>query len=210
MNNKIVIIENDPEIAESYYKPFMEFGSQGDSTLIFTNPDQVRLLVFTGGEDVDPQLYGQTRHKRTYCNRNRDLEEEKYFNQAVRKNIKMVGICRGAQFLCVMNGGTLVQHISGHQRGHTIQTADGIVNVTSSHHQMMIPPETAEILAWAEPKLSNDYQGDKGNLFPDFEYEGVYFPEIKALGVQWHPEWMSPGQEGLEYTMDLVDKLLTK
>lgn len=210
MNDKVIVVVGDPYLHSSYYRPFEEFGPHGDPELLFTKPEQVLLAVFTGGEDVDPVMYGESRNCKTGCNIRRDREEERYFNRAAKENVPMAGICRGAQFLCVMNGGKLAQHISGHTRDHTMRTLHGVVKVTSTHHQMALPPKSAKVLAWADPKLSHCYEGADGQeLLPDCEYEGVYYPETRSLGMQWHPEWMRADSDGYQFTEMLIQKLLT-
>lgn len=52
------------------------------------------IVVFTGGEDVDPSLYGATKHPKTYSNLERDLYEKSVFDK-INPNQLVVGICRG-------------------------------------------------------------------------------------------------------------------
>ena len=80
--------------------------------------DKADIIQFTGGEDVDPSIYGHPKHPRTYSNLKRDIREQEVWKKARKEQIK-VGICRGAQFLCVMNGGKLWQDVSNHAIGGT-------------------------------------------------------------------------------------------
>ena len=52
------------------------------------------IVLFTGGEDVDPSLYGAKKHPTTYSNPARD-EEEKHFFSLISNKQLAVGICRG-------------------------------------------------------------------------------------------------------------------
>ena len=52
------------------------------------------IILFTGGEDVDPEMYGKEKHDTTYSNINRDYEEAEIFEK-VRPNQVCLGICRG-------------------------------------------------------------------------------------------------------------------
>ena len=70
------------------------------------------LVHFTGGEDVTPVLYGQHPHPRTYNSEARDQAEMKVYLQALGLDIPMVGECRGGQFLNVMCGGEMYQHVN--------------------------------------------------------------------------------------------------
>ena len=56
--------------------------------------DQADFVVFTGGADVHPALYGETKHSTTYCDVVRDNTDIKAWNHCLHEQIK-VGICRG-------------------------------------------------------------------------------------------------------------------
>jgi len=72
-------------------------------------------VVFTGGGDINPVMYGWDegeRHARVYgVSDTRDVMEFAAFAQARKRNIPMLGICRGAQLINVGSGGTLHQDI---------------------------------------------------------------------------------------------------
>lgn len=57
------------------------------------NPKRADVLLFAGGEDVDPKLYGQKEGKFTYCNYQRDNYEVAIFKENPDKF--KLGICRG-------------------------------------------------------------------------------------------------------------------
>lgn len=121
----------------------------------------VDLLIFTGGEDVNPYLYGETPHAKTHFNPERDAQEAQVWRMAKERGIPCLGICRGSQFLNVMNKGRLVQHVTNHTTDHDMRTSCGhTIHVTSTHHQMMDPGEGAELLGWADG-LSTSYEGLK-------------------------------------------------
>ena len=43
--------------------------------------EDAEVVLFTGGEDVSPSLYGCKKHPTTYCNPGRDRAEKEIFNQ---------------------------------------------------------------------------------------------------------------------------------
>lgn len=53
------------------------------------------VVIFTGGEDINPSLYNQPVGKRTYYNENRDYYEVADFKRAVKLGKVCIGICRG-------------------------------------------------------------------------------------------------------------------
>ena len=59
------------------------------------NLEKADVVLFTGGEDVDPSLYGCKKHSSTYSNINRDLEEKAIFEKIDPSKQVCVGICRG-------------------------------------------------------------------------------------------------------------------
>lgn len=62
------------------------------------NLEEADIVMFTGGEDVDPSLYGCERHPTTYSNLKRDLEEKEIFEK-VKPHQLCVGICRGLRIV---------------------------------------------------------------------------------------------------------------
>ena len=94
----------------SYYWPHQEFGElEIDASVIEAKPNKIKLVVFIGGSDVSPALYGHEKNTKTYCNVFDDNRDLHFFNIAQKNNIPCVGICRGGQFLTVQAGGFLFQ-----------------------------------------------------------------------------------------------------
>lgn len=169
-------------------------------------------VVFAGGTDVNPKFYGQIPLATTdKPDKDRDNYEALWFNWCRIRKIPMIGICRGAQFGCIMSGGSLFQHVTGHAlaRGHDVETSCGkVFNVTSTHHQMMCPDNTEhELLAWSQERLSRTYEYDAfgGKLeTPAREAEVVFFPVTNFLSVQYHPEFMHHKEDGVAYFIDTI------
>lgn len=177
-------------------------------------PLKADMIQFTGGEDVSPCLYGEDRHPRTGDNLQRDLYEAGYFAFAQRMDIPMSGICRGGQFLNVMSGGSMYQHVDKHATGHrhTLQDRETgkVISVSSTHHQMMDRGPSGESIAVA--KLGGFKQCvhggavfDVGHGEPDTEV--VYYPNTKALCFQPHPEFFGLDDECFQYYFELIERL---
>ncbi|MDG6106630.1 gamma-glutamyl-gamma-aminobutyrate hydrolase family protein [Dactylosporangium aurantiacum] len=77
-------------------------------------------LLLLPGPDVDPALYAADRHPSSRgINPDRDLAELALLEAALNAGTPVLGICRGAQLLNVLRGGTLHQHLPelvGHDR----------------------------------------------------------------------------------------------
>jgi gamma-glutamyl-gamma-aminobutyrate hydrolase PuuD len=174
-----------------------------------------KVLVLWGGEDISPSIYGQKKEKETHASERlglRDILEIELAKEAKRMHIPILGICRGAQLMCAMAGGSLIQHVIGHAGpDHAISTKSGVECVTNSvHHQMMNPDRTNhELIAWAKEKISPVYINYPNAYLKDWlEPEIVYFPEWNALCIQGHPEYSSASDPFVDYCEQLILKYL--
>jgi gamma-glutamyl-gamma-aminobutyrate hydrolase PuuD len=153
-------------------------------------------IVFSGGADVDPSLYGAEAHPETDVPQaRRDAGELALLRAALERDVPMLAVCRGVQLLNVVRGGDLVQHlpeeigndehkqVPGVFAEHPVEVKEGTrlaamigarSEVTSHHHQALgrIGDGLVET-AWAR----------------DGTLEAVEDPSRRfAIGVQWHPE----------------------
>lgn len=160
------------------------------------------LIIFTGGEDVNPDYYNERKGKHTFCNKKRDEEEEKIFYNF--STTPKLGICRGAQLLTVLNGGQLIQHVENHTNcNHSISFFNEFkgleIELPSTHHQMMYPynlrKENYELIAYSTYFRSGVYldgENKQKKLKNDFlEPEIVFYPSYNSLAIQAHPELIS-------------------
>jgi len=153
--------------------------------------DALDAVVFTGGSDVDPELYGEEPHAETAgIVRMRDEAELALLRAALERDMPVLGICRGIQVLNVGLGGDLDQHLEGHRHdppGEFIA------------HDVAIEPNTrlAEMLGERTTVMSHHHQGLR-TLAPglvetaradDGLLEAVEAPDRRfTVGVLWHPE----------------------
>lgn len=166
------------------------------------SPEVADIVVFGGGSDVFPGLYGEKAHKTSHWDLARDQECAELYQLCLSKGIPMLGICRGAQFLHVMNGGKLWQNLDKHNSGHTAwDTRDKTLlgNISSVHHQACRFNEGMEVLLEAhisllreagEPLDSPDFDPDS---LEDRGYgrdiEAYFYKETGCFGIQGHPEY---------------------
>lgn len=169
-------------------------------------------VVFAGGTDLDPALYGQSPNSKSYgfFDDDRDSYEVLVYKIARQLHIPMIGICRGAQLLNIMNGGSMVQHVTNHTNEHKMITKDNReYTVNSLHHQMMIPRGHYHLLGYSPP-ISHGYLGEGDNylspykLIDNKEPEIVWYPKTKNLCIQWHPEYMDDTMLARTYFKELV------
>ena len=153
-------------------------------------------LLFSGGSDLDPDLYGADAHPETNGIRHeRDRAELALLEAALARDMPVLAVCRGSQVLNVVRGGDLVQHLPEvvgdekhkHTPGvfadHDVDLKEGTrlqrllgdrAPVKSHHHQGYgAIGESLVESAWAE----------------DGTVEALEDPSRRfALGVLWHPE----------------------
>ena len=160
-------------------------------------------LLLAGGGDIDPAIFGQTRHRYTSSvSAERDRTELTLAHWAMAQDKPVLAICRGIQIMNVATGGTLIQDIPTQVQSplvhhytddtprdfiaHTIRVNDGTrlasilgateVTVNSWHHQSCdAQGKDLVYTAWS----------------PDGIVEGAEVPGHRfAIAVQWHPEEM--------------------
>jgi putative glutamine amidotransferase len=149
-------------------------------------------LLLPGGWDVDPALYGEEADAKVGdIDPELDETEIRLFKDARGREIPVLGICRGQQVINVAMGGSLIQHLEGHEvraygrkhLAHTAavdpeselgQAAEGKdIQVNSLHHQAVRS---------VAPGLRQTATGDDGTI------EGLETDDGLVVAVQCHPE----------------------
>lgn len=168
--------------------------------------ETITAVHFSGGHDVSPALYGED-NRYSHCSVDRDALEDLVYKAAKARGLPCIGICRGSQFLTVMNGGKLYQDVKGHTGAHAMQThADGVFPVTSTHHQMMRPSGNYHLLGWANHGFDKKTgTGEIVNNQGEVDPEVVYYPDTSDLAVQYHPEYMDKSTQGYQYFHQLLE-----
>ncbi|MGG0644207.1 gamma-glutamyl-gamma-aminobutyrate hydrolase family protein [Sporosarcina gallistercoris] len=165
--------------------------------------DRIDGLLLTGGEDVNPLLFGEEpKRELGKIAPERDTMEMALAKCAVGKDMPVLGICRGHQILNVALGGTIHQHIYSDLEGpllqhkqqadrnyptHTVRVTEGSrlaefasakeILVNSLHHQAVNDvPEPLRVMATATDGIIEALESTKHRF---------------VMSVQWHPEALS-------------------
>lgn len=176
--------------------------------------DEADAIVFIGGTDISSSLYGQ---KAVGEAQRPDVDRDELEVNVYRTFVgikPMIGICRGAQLLNVLNGGTLWQHVNNHGMIHwavDLTKPKEKLRVSSMHHQMMRPAVGAETFLVAnEATMFKDYErtlyDTEKTTTPYMDAEGVFYPKTKSLCFQSHPE-VGP-KEHTKYFFDQIHERL--
>jgi putative glutamine amidotransferase len=153
-------------------------------------------LLFSGGNDLDPDSYGAEAHPETNATRpERDRGELALLEGALARDMPMLAVCRGFQVLNVSRGGDLVQHLPDVVGGEQHREVKGVF----SDHGVKIDDGSrlGSVLGDRAPVKSHHHQGvgrvGEGLVevawADDGTVEGLEDPERRfAVGVLWHPE----------------------
>jgi len=169
--------------------------------------DSVSGLVLTGGEDVDPARYGESRHEKVRSvNAARDATEAALVEAAKSRGMPVLAICRGIQILNVALGGTLVQDISTQCETDIAHDEDGPRD--SRSHEIIVEPgsliasaigtERCNVNSFHHQSVKDVAHGMRVSArSPDGIIEGIESTDEDwwVLAVQWHPEEMTNSPE---------------
>jgi putative glutamine amidotransferase len=153
-------------------------------------------LIIGGGNDIAPEHYGGDLDAKVKADPARDRLEIQWIEKALEKDLPLLGICRGAQLINVVLGGTLHQDIRPlrkrtHNRPGLLPTKrvalrPGSVaakvcgrtrlRVNSLHHQAIKAPGVElKVVGRDLDHITQAVECTAGR---------------KIIGVQWHPEYL--------------------
>jgi len=171
--------------------------------------DHVDALLLTGGQDLDPSVYGAEAHPLTRPARF-DLASAR---AALARRIPVLGICMGTQLLNVAAGGTLLQDIESegrnslqHRQSDNDREVHEVRISADSHLARIIGPEPLDVNSTHHQAIDAVAPGfEVCATAPDGVIEAIERSGASlVLGVQWHPERMLQHARHLELFRALV------
>lgn len=174
-----------------------------DSRQILKIIELIDGLYLTGGDDIDPTLFGEEPHPRLgKITRTRDDFEIKMIQNTLKLNKPILAVCRGSQILNVALGGTMYQDIYEQIDSKLLQHSQKAVKHHPSHF-INIERDSLlyKIVGSTSIKVnSRHHQANrklgKGLIVSGKANDGI-IEAIEStlhrfvLGVQWHPENMA-------------------
>jgi len=192
--------------------PFMT-----DLSLIPEIVDHLDGVIFSGGDDLDPALYGETRHpKAEPVDPHRQKFELALMAEVEKRRTPALGICLGSQLMNVYRGGSLTQFLPDRQIADPIEHRK--LTKVDPRHPVQLEPGTGvanllgktDVLANSSHKQAVQRIGHGLRVIatsPDGVIEGVEDPTFPLfLGVQWHPERLHAEPDHLALFKLLVEK----
>lgn len=157
-------------------------------------------FLLTGGHDVEPEVYGE--EKTTLCGvtcPERDSLEKRVFQQAMKENKPVLGVCRGIQLINALMGGTLYQDLPEQMPGamkehHMTPPYDRFCHEVAVHEGMLreiVGTDRLGVNSYHHQGIKELAPGLRAEATaPDGLIEAVSCPDKKfVLAVQWHPEF---------------------
>lgn len=159
-------------------------------------PLEYDAVVVTGGHDIDPVIYAAEPEVQPKYDPERDALETAVIDDALQRQLPLLGICRGAQLLNARRGGNLFQELKSHRK-------------MTSNRWTILPLKILQVQAdsrlrqWLSAdrcrinSLHNQAIDRVGNglIVSGRDLDGI----VQAvedpqkpflLGVQWHPEFL--------------------
>lgn len=192
-----ILISGSSDSRKNYENAVLQAGGEPCSFYLPPVDDSYDALLLCGGDDVDPDHFGQENTDSHGIDPDRDRVELALAQMYLKAGKPILGICRGHQLMNIVLGGDLIQDIGDplhlfHTRGdlpddriHPVHACEGsflyeyygpAFPVNSSHHQVVGRIGTGlKAVAWSE-----------GGLVEALQHE-----TLPIRCVQWHPERMS-------------------
>ncbi|AYF95665.1 gamma-glutamyl-gamma-aminobutyrate hydrolase family protein [Streptococcus gwangjuense] len=166
----------------------------GDQEMAYHYISMIDKLILTGGQNVDPKFYGETKTiDSDDYHLQRDIFELALIKEAIKQKKPIFSVCRGTQLFNVAMGGTLYQDIEDHWQ-------DCSAEYTTQ--RLMTEPDTVLREIYGEISHINSFHHQSiKDLAPNLKIaahdpqDGIIeavmsTDDVAFLGVQWHPEFL--------------------
>ncbi len=142
-------------------------------------------FILSGGADINEAFFDCT-DDRLQLNYTRDYCENQVLEFAIAKNIPLLGVCRGLQFINLYFGGSLVGELAEE-------------HVATVHHINIVEEKFQDIIGNMHMSVNSYHNhGIKKSglakelrsfaISDDEVIEGLFHVRYNIIAIQWHPE----------------------
>lgn len=178
------------QLEKEYITFFEKLGIKLRPFSNFQTPDisDAELLILTGGGSI---------HKEQP---DRDKTEKFLFEQAKDKNIPVIGICRGMQYINILLGGNITENAllktpRPNRIDHEIKINRDIIKVNNYHNDVIFVSDLSK-------KLNTFAVDEENGTAEAFYTKGI-------LGIQWHPERNFEEIKSKEFSSNLIKSFIS-
>ncbi|NDV58653.1 gamma-glutamyl-gamma-aminobutyrate hydrolase family protein [Bacteroides sp. 519] len=167
---------------------------------------QLDALILTGGEDIHPSYYNEEPIPELgNVNNVRDVYDIALIKLAAKRNLPLLGICRGEQLINVAFGGSLYQDIPAQHADTTVNHNQAEPSKIPTHYVTILPGSVIASITGEEELVTNTHHHQAvKQIAPGFRVSAWACDSIPEAietvdgrpiwGVQFHPE--GPAMEG--------------
>jgi len=197
-------LEDKSNLIESAYSKTVEFyggapvliptvAEASSSDFLLNIISAINGLLIPGSRDMDPKFYGESPHPAINpMSPERTETEFSTLRLALEKDVPVLGICGGMQFINVFHGGSIHQDIKA-------LLPDALCHEGGEVHDVTVLPDTVfggfteekefKIKSYHHQAINRVGDGLRVNaLAPDGIVEGFESADGRVMGFQWHPE----------------------
>jgi putative glutamine amidotransferase len=171
-------------------------------------------LLLSGGPDLAPEAYGAKPHAELGdTEAGLDAFEYAVVGEALEAGLPILGVCRGAQALNVVRGGTLHQHLPDlgdavvhRQRDDAQRTTHEVKVVRGTRLARVLGTTRLEVNSFHHQAVDRLGAGLRVSArAPDGTIEAIEDPALPfMLAVQWHAETLVPDSPSRALFEELV------
>lgn len=206
---KVLVIGSSPKIGSTYYNIASNYNYEitiltGIQTNTDVSRDVIRSVdgvIFAGGEDFDPSIYGSNAYElvENYSTE-QDMSDLELLSLAIEENKPVLGICRGMQLINIYYGGSLYEDLSSQFAGNISHRGEENTfiyhnvsfNENSRFYYKLDGVVVREVNSYHHEGIRDLANGLVSTAFSDDglveAIENPYYDSF-MIGVQWHPEY---------------------
>ena len=201
--------DNASKVANAYIKSIINAGGVpliipgfANLELLLQLMEMCDGILLTGGGDISPNILGEEALPEVGVpNEERDRQELAMAYIAMKRQIPLLGICRGHQVINVACGGKNYQDIAKQHHTTPICHSQEEARNVATHKVSVVKDSLLYKILGSETVMTNSFHHQAvKSVAPGFVAnasaedgvnEGIELPHYSVLGVQWHPEPMA-------------------